>query len=254
MDLLFVFLLGLAVGSFINCAIYRVHIKKSMEGTSFCPHCKHGLSAKDLVPVLSWVFLLGRCRYCKEKISIQYPLVELATGILFFSFYYFSATSLITSFYLLFVVSLLTFIFVYDLKHYIIPDFAVFSLIGASLLYRTLQFFMENNAEIFLYSIYSALGAFLLFFFIFYLTKGKGMGFGDVKYVVFMGLFLGFPQIIVGLFLSFFLGAIIGLVLLLTKAKKMKSQIPFGPFLITGTILSYFFGEFLVQWYLNFII
>ncbi len=256
MDFLFVFLLGLAIGSFINCAVYRVYTEQSMRGTSFCPHCRHSLFAKDLVPLLSWVFLFGRCRYCKEKISVQYPLVELAVGLVFLSSYLFivPALSLATLFYLFFVLSLLSFVFVYDLKYYIIPDFAVFSLIGIALLYRFFHFFTEGDVNNLLYPVFSALGAFVFFFLIFYLSKGKGMGFGDVKYVIFMGLFLGFPEIIVGLFLSFSLGAIIGLILLTLKKKGMKSEIPFGPFLITGTILSYFFGDFLVDWYFSFII
>ena len=247
---IFVFFLGLSVGSFLNCLIYRLSVSEKPEGRSYCPKCKHKLSYKDLVPVLSYIFLLGKCRYCKKRISLEYPLVELLTGALFLFSFLFLGIS-VELIYLLIVLFFLILIFVYDLKHYIIPDFANFSLIGLSFVYLLYTFFIESDLQILLYGVYSALGAFLFFFSLFYFTKGKGMGFGDVKYVVFMGLFLGFPEIVVGLFISFLLGAIIGLILIAVKKKKIKSQVPFAPFLIIGTLAAYFYGAEIIELYLS---
>ncbi len=247
------FVLGTTIGSFLNCLIYRLSINEKPEGRSYCPKCKHQLSHKDLVPVLSYIFLLGKCRYCKKKISIEYPLVEFITGALFLLAFLFAGLSLELVF-LLIVLFFLILIFVYDLKHYIIPDFANFSLIGISFFYLLLISFLNNDTSILVNGLLSGLGAFLFFFSLFYFTKGKGMGFGDVKYVIFMGFFLGFPNIIVGLFISFFLGAIIGLLLIALKKKKIKSQVPFAPFLIIGTLAAYFYGEALLGIYLKYVL
>jgi len=247
----FVFLLGTATGSFLNCLIYRTSVNEKPEGRSYCPKCKQDLSYKDLVPLFSYLFLLGKCRYCKEKISLQYPLVELVTGTIFL-FVFLQAGVSLELFYLFVISSLLVFVFVFDLKHYIIPDFANFSLAGIAFLYLFYSALMQNDLSVLLYGTLSAVGVFLFFFALFYLTKGRGMGFGDVKYVVFMGLFLGYPNILVGLFISFLLGAIIGLLLVFFGKKGMKSQVPFGPFLIIGSLIAYFYGEKLIDAYLNY--
>jgi prepilin signal peptidase PulO-like enzyme (type II secretory pathway) len=247
-----IFFLGTSFGSFLNCLIYRLSINEKPRGRSYCPKCKHQLSHKDLIPVSSYIFLLGKCRYCKKKISLEYPLIETLTGILFLSAFLFAGIS-VEFFYLLIVIFFLVFIFVYDLKHYIIPDFATFSLIGVSLVYLLYSSLFDNNYSCLYYGALSALFVFLFFFSLFYFTKGKGMGFGDVKFVIFMGLFLGFPKILVGLFISFFLGAIIGIILIVLKKKKMKSQLPFAPFLIIGTMTAYFYGEKIVDFYLSYV-
>ncbi len=246
-----IFAIGIAIGSFLNCLIYRLNINEKPKGRSYCPKCKHQLSYKDLVPVFSYIFLLGKCRYCKKKISLEYPLVELLTGFFFLFAFLFVGLS-IELIYLLVVLFFLIFIFIYDLKHYIIPDFATFSLIIVSFLYLSYISFLEKSTSFLMYGVLSAFVAFLFFFSLFYFTKGKGMGFGDVKFVIFMGLFLGFPNIVVGLFISFFLGAIIGIGLIILKRKEMKSQIPFGPFLIAGTLTAYFYGEKIIDFYLNY--
>ncbi len=248
----FVFLFGLSVGSFLNCVIYRLSINEKPKGRSYCPNCKHLLSSKDLVPLISYISLLGKCRYCRKKISFEYPLVELLTGALFLLAFLFAGLS-VELLFLCVVLFFLVLIFVYDLKHYIIPDFATFSLIGISFFYLLFLSFFENNFNILLYGTLSAIGAFVFFFLLFYFTKGKGMGFGDVKFVIFMGLFLGFPEIVPGLFISFLLGAIIGLALIVLKRKKLKSQVPFGPFLIIGSLIAYFYGEKIIDTYLAYV-
>jgi leader peptidase (prepilin peptidase) / N-methyltransferase len=246
-----VFLFGVSVGSFLNCLIYRLSVDEIPKGRSYCPKCKHTLSYKDLIPVFSYLFLLGKCRYCKKKISLEYPLVEILTGISFLGIFLFTGVSAELP-YLLIVAFFLILIFIYDLKHYIIPDFSTFSLVGVSFAYLLYNSFLENNFSLLYGGLLSALFVFFFFFSLFYFTKGKGMGFGDVKFVIFMGLFLGFPKILVGLFLSFFFGAIIGIGLILLKRKKMKSQLPFAPFLIVGTLIAYFYGERIIDIYLSY--
>ncbi len=262
LSLFFIFLLGTSLGSFLNCVIYRLEVGKKPTGRSFCPKCKHTLSHKDLVPLISYVFLKGKCRYCDKKISAEYPLVEFATGVLFAVVFYLSfpvdlATvtylNVLTTVYLLIVSLFLVLIFVYDLKHFIIPDFANFTLIGLSLFYLSLMSAITGDVNLFISGVLSAAAVFLFFFSLFYFTKGKGMGFGDVKFVIFMGFFLGFPNIIVANFIAFFLGAVIGLLLVAKNKKGMKSEVPFGPFLIIGTVIAYFFGEQIVGAYLMFL-
>ncbi len=257
--LLFAFLFGISLGSFLNCIIYRLETGQKPTGRSFCPKCKHTLSHKDLVPLFSYVFLAGKCRYCQKKISLEYPLVEFSTGVLFTAVFYLSGIldlsiigyfDIITLIYLFIVSFFLVLIFVYDLKHFIIPDFANFSLIGISLLYLSFSALVKEDMMFFFEGILSALAVFLFFFSLYYFTKGKGMGFGDVKFVIFMGFFLGYPNILVANFISFLLGAIIGLVLIARKKKGMKSEVPFGPFLIAGTLIAYFFGDKIVETYL----
>jgi len=149
---LIIFIFGTCIGSFLNCLIYRLHSKQSfLRGRSFCPHCKHKLSFFDLIPILSFVFLKGKCCYCGKKISGQYPLVEIATGGLFllilnlqFGELQFSIFNLLTSIrfsYLLIISSLLVVVFVYDLKYYIIPDKVIYPAIGITFFYQLIYSF-----------------------------------------------------------------------------------------------------------------
>ena len=256
-----VFVFGLAVGSFLNCVIYRLSLIP--KGRSFCPYCKHILSWQDLIPVLSFLILKGKCRYCQKKISLQYPLVEIATGLLFLLIFNFefliSNKILILNFetityllYLLIISSLLLIIFVFDLKHYIIPDKIIFSAIFIVLLFRILELIQNSKLEIQnLNPVFSGLGAAGFFLFIVLISRGKWMGFGDVKLAFLMGLFLGFPNILVALFLAFLIGAIIGVGMILFGKKTLKSEVPFGPFLVTGTFIALFWGEIIINFYLN---
>lgn len=272
---LFVFLIGLAVGSFLNCIIHRLQTGESFLFTrSYCPHCKHKLSWQDLIPVLSFLIVKGKCRYCKKKISVQYPLVELATGILFvlvfqstisnftrLSFFEILAGKQLTIFsifhtcYLLLITCYLIIIFVYDLKHYIIPDKIIYpAILVSSIQYPVSSIFFDLHTKYFiLNTLYSAIGAGAFFLFIVLISKGRWMGVGDVKLAFFIGFFLSFPNILVALFLAFFIGAIIGLGLILAAKKTLKSEVPFGPFLVTGTFIAFFLGNQIVNWYLNLI-
>jgi prepilin signal peptidase PulO-like enzyme (type II secretory pathway) len=247
---LFVFLFGLCIGSFLNCFVYRLEQDKTMSGRSFCPNCKHTLSFFDLFPVFSFLFLNAKCRYCHKKISWQYPLVEIATGLIFLLIFYAKggqafSWNFLNIIFLFYIFSVLIIIFIYDLKHYLIPDKVLFPAIIISLLYNLINW--QNILNVLL-AVVIASGFFLT---IFLISRGKWMGFGDVKLAILMGLLLGFPSIIVALFLAFFLGAIIGLTLMILDKKGLKSEIPFGPFLITGTFLAFLWGSQIINWYLN---
>src|SRR3989344_2468715 len=257
-----VFVLGLIVGSFLNCVIYRIGISEGsprreavgfLRGRSFCPHCKHILSWRDLIPIFSFLVLRGRCRYCKDKISIQYPLVELFTAIIFVFIlnqelrimnYEFSNSIflILNSLFLFTIASFLILIFVYDLKHFIIPDKVVYPAIAITFLYNFILSLLVSGVGV--------AGFFLL---IFLISKGKWLGFGDVKLGFLLGLFLGFPKIAVALFISYLVGAIIGIGIIFLKKGTMKTEVPFGPFLIFGTFVALFFGDFLSGWYINLI-
>lgn len=257
----FAFIFGLIVGSFLNCIIYRLQTGENfLKGRSFCPHCKHTLNWQDLIPLLSLLILKGKCRYCQKPISWQYPLVELATGFLFLLIYQFDrgSSSIIFNWV---VSSFLIIIFVYDLKHYIIPDKVIYPAIAVAFfhqLFKILNFefisdlgFRILDFKMLANPLLSAILAAAFFLLIVLVSRGTWMGMGDVKLAFFMGLFLGFPNILVALFSAFFIGAIIGLILIGLGKKTLKSEIPFGPFLVSGTFLAMFFGERLVDFYLN---
>jgi prepilin signal peptidase PulO-like enzyme (type II secretory pathway) len=252
----FIFIFGLCIGSFLNCVIYRIEKKESfIKGRSYCPTCKNSLSWHDLVPVLSFVILKGKCRHCKKKISIQYPLVELLTALVFLIvFSKFFPQNIIPSlvqifdlFFLFYIVSVFIIIFIYDLKHYLIPDKVLFPAIFIALLYRIIFNFKQFLPNYFLALVISS-GFFLI---IYLISKGEWMGFGDVKLAVLLGLVVGFPNILAGLFLAFFFGAVVGVVLLAGKKKSLKSKIPFGPFLILGSFIALIYGMQIIDWYLN---
>ena len=245
-----IFLFGLIVGSFLNCVIYRLETGGSfLKGRSFCPHCKHKLALQDLIPVFSFLFLRGKCRYCGQKISPQYPLVEIATATLFLLMAEAKPLSIETGF-LMVISCFLIVIFVYDLKHYIIPDKVIYPAIAIALIFN-FQFLISKQFLIFNSQILSAFGAAAFFAAIVLVSRGKWMGIGDIKLAFLMGLILGWPNIFVALSLSFFIGAIIGIGLIIFGRKKMKSEVPLGPFLITGTFLVMFFGNEIMSWYLN---
>lgn len=252
---IFIFLLGLSMGSFLNCVIYRLEKEEKLTGRSYCPQCKHRLIWIDLVPVCSFLFLKGKCRYCHKKISIQYPFVEIGTGILFLFIAQFliSHELSITNFqdvarlcFIWYVSCSMIIIFAYDIKHYIIPDKVLFPTIIITFLYQLIF-----NSTLIINYILAGLGVAAFFCVIFIVSKGTWIGFGDCKLAVLLGLLLGFPDILTGLFLAFLFGVIIGLILMYYKKKGLKSEVPFAPFLISGTFLAMLFGDNIVQWYLG---
>jgi prepilin signal peptidase PulO-like enzyme (type II secretory pathway) len=265
----FIFCLGLIVGSFLNCVIYRLKVKKSfLAGRSFCPKCKKIISWYDNIPLLSFIFLKGKCRHCQERISWQYPLVELAAGVLFVLVFlatigqwnnglicsstFSSVHSLILLRNWIFTAILIV-IFIYDLKYYLILDAVVFPAMVVALLLNILIniFNHEPLLSSFYLLISAAIGAgfFLLQFVI---SKGKWIGGGDIRLGALMGFMLPWPQILTALFFAYIIGSLVGVVLILTKVKGLKSQIPFGTFLSLGTLIALLYGEKIVAWYLNF--
>ncbi len=263
-----IFTLGLIIGSFLNVVIYRLENGgKIVNDRSKCLHCKHTLNWLDLIPILSFIFLKGKCRYCKHSISVQYPLVELLTGIMFVAIFNFFAQGgpvldwqFLSFLFWLYLTSVFIVIFVYDLRHYIIPDKVIypaiiitttFHLFSEFITTNNFQFSIFNQFSIFLFAAILASG---FFYAIIIITKGKGMGGGDVKLAFLMGLLLGWPVILLSLFLSFIFGSIVGICLILIGKKKMGSMIPFGPFLIIGTFVGLFWGEEIIEWYLNILV
>jgi len=269
---IFIFVFGLCVGSFLNTVIYRLKTGESILFLrSHCPSCKHTLGFFDLIPLFSFIFLGGRCRYCKKKISWQYPMVELATGILFVLFSYLAKlpshltmeqlslewffVGLTLNF---FFVSILIIIFVYDLKHSIIPDKVVWFgiavlliLNGLALLVQLLFINKPDSILPFLNRLLAAALAGGFFLILVLISREKWMGWGDVKLGILIGLILGWPNILVALFLAFVSGAIVGGGLVLAKKKTLKSQIPFGPFLCGSCIVAMLVGEKILDWYLG---
>jgi prepilin signal peptidase PulO-like enzyme (type II secretory pathway) len=257
-----VFILGLLVGSFLNCVIWRIYKKQSfLKGRSYCPHCKHTLEWYDLFPVFSFLFLRGKCRYCGKPISRQYPLVELLVGLLFtFAYMQFKidlfgpnlAYNLYHVVFLWAIIAIFTVIFIYDLKHYVIPDEVTIAglIFVVAWLGYNVYFKFLNLSDVLPY-LYSALGATAFFFCLWFFSHGKAMGFGDVKLAFLLGLLLGWPNVIAGLFIAFLLGAIVGVILVTLKKRKLKSAVPFGPFLVIGTVIAIFYGTSLINWYLS---
>lgn len=242
------FIFGLSIGSFLNVLIYRLPKNESLFGRSYCDHCKKKLSWYDLIPLLSFVLLKGKCRYCKETIDPIIPVVELTTALLFVSvFLKFPILSDPKLWFNLFFVSTLIVTFFTDLKYEIIPNKIIYPAILSSLFFIALTNNTVNH-------ILSGIGAFLFFLILSLVTRGKGMGGGDTKLALFLGLVLGFPTIVFSLYLAFLTGGFISLILILWKKKKFKGNtIPFGPFLAFWGIVSIFLGNHLVSLLLSFL-
>ena len=240
------FIFGLIFGSFINAVVWRLpKRKKIIFDQSECVHCGHKLGFWDLFPVLSFLYLKGKCRYCGLKISPQYPIVELSAGfgLLAVSKYGFGFSENI---WLsgIFILSLL--VFLYDLKYFLILD--RFVAIGIIWVFFGLVFFQRANlVENFL----TASAVFLFFFSIYFFSKGKWMGGGDSKLGFVIGLWLGWPLGVLSILFASIIGSAIGLSLVAVNMAKMKTKIPFGPFMIIGAWISYFFGDQIINWYMG---
>jgi len=276
--LIFLFFLGLSVGSFINALVFRLKTKrKIIHARSICPKCQKKLETWDLIPLLSFIILRGRCRACQQKISWQYPLVELATGIIFVLVFYYqiekvgswSWINIFSLFFYLFITFSLITIFVYDLKYLLIPGQIIWPALIFNLAYLLLAFFfyLSKNKEIYyrlyphlwpsvhppLYFFYGILLGTGIFLALVLLSKEKWMGAGDIQIGFLMGLLLGFPLTLLALSLAFVLGAFVGIFLVIFKKKSLKSQVPFAPFLITGIFITLFWGDWIINWYLKFL-
>jgi prepilin signal peptidase PulO-like enzyme (type II secretory pathway) len=265
--LVFLFIFGLIVGSFLNVLIYRLEDKKrqTLKGRSFCPQCEKQIKWYDNIPVVSWLALRGRCRSCQKEISVQYPLVELATGFTFIFIGYFflqngfidsgqarmTSVDMISLIFWFFFGACLIVIFAYDLKHQIIPDEIIYTVLIAGLFYVAINFAFLGDYKYLVDHILSGLLAGGFFYLLAAVSKGKWMGGGDIKLVAFMGLVLGWQGVLVALYTAFVLGAVVGVFVLATKQKKLSSKIPFGPFLVIGTFIGLLFSEQIIDFYVN---
>lgn len=252
---LFFFCLGLIIGSFLNVVIYRYNTGRSVGGRSGCLSCGKKLEFWELVPVFSWIFLGGKCSNCKTKISWQYPLVELSTATLFalLTFHFQIPTSyflLPTLNFLLFliIISILVVIFVYDIKHKIIPDALVFSFAGLALLFRLLETNFSNLQLIDWFNLFSGLIFFVPFFLLWVVSNGMWIGLGDGKLALGIGWMLGFVNGVSAIILSFWIGAVVASTFILIDRLKergkhitMKTEVPFAPFMILGALIAFFY-------------
>jgi len=254
------FILGTIVGSFVNVVIYRtVEGEDWVRGRSRCDRCRKTIKWYDNIPLFSYLFLQGKCRYCQKTISIQHPVIELITGLLFvwwyaigFTFFRLVAAPLtiIQPMFWLIVGILLLIIFMSDWLYQVIPDYANYGLGVLAILYRLyLSLSGAMRWQDFWLALLTGIVMFLILFTIWAVTRGRGMGFGDVKFAFVMGVLLGWPRAGVALFLAFMLGAIVGIVLLLFKVIKPRQRIAFGPFLILGTAISLIWGTGIWGWY-----
>ena len=246
------FIFGLIIGSFLNVVIIRFNTQRSFGGRSGCMSCKNTLSWYELIPVFSFLFLRGRCKNCKARISIQYPIVEFLSGLIFallflkFQDVFFYGQTFVFSLtyaYYATAFSLLLVIAVYDIKHKIIPDVLSLSL-G---IFSFLGLFLFNSAGFYphvpsILELSSGLIIATPFAFFWLVSKGRWMGLGDAKLAIGLGWLLGLSRALSGLVLAFWIGAVIGLVLIIfSKKHGMKSEIPFAPFLVLGTLLAFLF-------------
>ncbi len=241
MDTVLIAVLGVFIGSFINVLIDRLPVGETvLWGRSHCDHCKKVLRWFELIPVLSFVIQRGQCRRCRKRLSIQYPIVEILSSFLLVFLVFHTGNSLVSLIgYSLIAYSFLV-IFIVDLKTQIIPD----SMLLTSLIGIVFVFFLFSGTPYSLpIALASASGASVFFLFLWFVTRGRGMGLGDVKLAFVLGLWLGYPKIVVALYLAFLTGALVGVILMLTGNKTLKSTIAFGPFLIAGAMCAYRYGD-----------
>lgn len=295
--IIFAGLLGLVAGSFINVLTLRwnpaedTQVIKIVRGRSHCLRCGQQLKWFELIPILSFIFLRGRCRYCHRKLIWQYPLVEGLTALIFagvtwrilnfnfFSHYFFSDPR--TNFWVaaviliwLFYSAVLIALSIIDLRHYLLPDKIVFPAIALSLLANLSFYFLSLTRgsvfpehglnflgpyadvvnihfNVLTSALAGALVLAIILFLIYAFSRGKAMGFGDVKLAILIGLMLGLGAGLVGLVLSFIIGALVSLVIVLTTKKKLKDAVPFGPFLALGVLAVFFFGQIITNFYFS---
>lgn len=251
------FVFGIIIGSFLNVYIYRLNTGRSLKGSSHCLSCDKPLRWYELFPLLSYLFLQGRCSGCGSWVSLRYFLVELLTGLLFVLV----TTTFFPSLFLVFcgfwLMSVLVVVTVYDLYHMIIPDrLVVILLVIASVAELHALILGLPVLELF-YNVLAALAGVLFLFALWFYSKGRWLGFGDVKLALPLGILVGYTKVFSMLVLAFWVGAIVSLVIIgLQKIKKrgqihllflgqeltIKSEVPFAPFLIAGFILVYFWA------------
>ncbi len=279
--LVIVFLIfGLIFGSFISATVWRIHefeehkskkkktidfeyLKKLsiLKGRSMCPSCHHQLSAKDLIPLFSWLKLQGKCRYCSNSISIKYPLVELFTATAFalsYAFWPIGFKGIGLFQFIVWLILLVGFIAVafYDIQWYIIPTKVIYGLFAVVLVELIVVTIFSNDIPSHLMgALWGAIIGGGIFYVLFQVSKGQWIGGGDVRLGTVLGILLGGPMMsLLLLFLASCLGTIYSLPFLAKKKMKINGRIPFGPFLILAGIIVELFGTSIIVWYRRFFI
>ncbi|MBI2013044.1 MAG: prepilin peptidase [Candidatus Colwellbacteria bacterium] len=265
---LILFILGTIVGSYLNVVSLRFSrnegFKASRKGRSHCPHCAKTLKWYELIPLLSFLIQGGKCRSCRKRLSLQYPIIEFLAGL-----------SLVLTpwqlgwspFTILWILAFLLFILIaaIDLRLGIIPDklsilVAVLGLLTALLVYLDSDLgtsfigsyallFQLGEGNFWVHRLVGVMFGLAFFGGIYLFTRGKAMGLGDVKLAGAIGLLLGWPDVALALVLAFFVGSIFAIPLLLTKRKALKDALPFGPFIVAGVTLVFFFGYHIINGY-----
>jgi len=281
------FVFGLTIGSFINVVSLRYQPGRRVFDTkviggptdwnnrSHCPHCGKILNWYELIPIFSFLIQFGKCRTCSHKLSFQYPIVEILSGLIFifipYHFGFYSGHSGAFGFFgsVLWIIIFILFLLlsIIDLRHMIIPNSLNLSLavLGAINIfinnyYQKFDFlagsFLRSYAPIFglrsniwFNYLFASFFAIAIFSLIIFFSRGRAMGLGDLKLVAALGLIFGWPDILMVLFLAFIIGALVSVVFLIIGKKKIKDMVPFGPFLIIGATLTFFFGYQIISGY-----
>ena len=241
-------LLGLTLGSFINVCIHRLPKKESIIAPrSYCQSCKTRIPIWDNIPVLSYLLLKGKCRQCTASISLLYPVVEVSTALLLLTGFIQFGMSMKFAIFCAIGPTLLT-VAIIDIKHKIIPDTITLPGIIFGIVAGSYLFGLKES----LLGLISGGGIFLLSSELYYQVRGRvGMGGGDIKFIAAVGALLGLKQVLLVIFLSAFIGSVVGLIGLIGKKLDAMSQIPFGPFLAVGTLIVYFSGENIINMYIT---
>jgi len=261
--MIFLAILGASIGSFLSVLIYRLKHKQkgAIVGRSRCPHCKKNLNTLDLIPVFNYLLLGGHCRYCHKPISLYYFFLEITTALVFLLMYlrfpfilegnmmnnYGVDVMMALQFFLMTIAgSLLIGIFFFDLQYMEIPDMMVYPLIVVGLLWS-----LTSKSADFPSIIIAIAGALIFFGGQLWISKGAWLGEGDVYIAIAMAVMFGWKLLIIAVSLSYVIGAVLCLILLATKALKVKSKIPFAPFLVFGTFVTILYGNEILNWYLH---
>lgn len=251
-------LLGATMGSFVGALVWRLRTNRDfVKGRSECEHCHHVLGVTDLLPVVSWLRLGGRCRYCKKPIGWTALLLELGLAGLFAASYLLWPTELsgwlgVASFgiWLIYLV-LLAALLVYDLRWLILPDKLVFVLIGLGLIDAALRLTLVPGDNYFMHIILGVLPVSGLYALLYFVSKGKWVGFGDVKLGLFIGIVLGWQKALLVLLLANVIGFILVVPGLFMGKLNRKSRVPFGPFLIVAFVIAGLLGDAIISWYVG---
>ncbi len=246
----FIFIFGLCIGSFLNVCIYRLPASKSIvHPRSMCSNCGTLIASYDNIPIISYLWLRGRCRHCRTKISLRYPIVEFLCGLFALGAYLKFDLTIEALIYFLFFAALMVVTFI-DLDHRIIPD--VITLPGIPICFAAGFALPTITYKDALLGILCGGGSLFLVAWIYSLiTKKEGMGGGDIKLLAMIGAIVGWKGVLFTIFVASLVGTLAGLAVMLQSRKGLKLAVPFGPFLSIGSITYIFFGTPLITWYFN---